>query len=79
MEVILIQDASIQAPAASISISVGSNNDPKKLQGLAHFLEHLVFMGSEKYPEQNGIMDYIKHNGGYVNAYTDRIETNFYF
>ena len=28
-------------------------SDPWKLQGLAHFLEHMLFMGTTKYPEEN--------------------------
>ena len=49
------------------------------IQGLAHFLEHMIFMGSSKYPDENGLMDFIKNHGGSTNAYTDRIETNYYF
>lgn len=31
----------------------GCMSDPWKLQGLAHFLEHMLFMGTKKYPEEN--------------------------
>ena len=31
--------------------SCGSGDDPKDLQGLAHLTEHMLFLGSEKYPE----------------------------
>ena len=34
--------------AASLCISAGSFCDPEEAQGLAHFLEHMVFMGSRK-------------------------------
>jgi nardilysin len=33
-----------------MSVNTGSKNDPIDLPGLAHFLEHMVFMGSSKYP-----------------------------
>ena len=39
--------------AAGMCVQVGSFSDPMEAQGLAHFLEHMVFMGSEKYPEEN--------------------------
>jgi len=32
-------------------VGVGSFSDPPEVQGMAHFLEHMVFMGSEKYPQ----------------------------
>ena len=41
---------SVQA-ACSLTIGVGSFSDPPEVPGLAHFLEHMVFMGSKKYPQ----------------------------
>ena len=38
-----------------MSIGVGSFSDPDDIPGLAHFLEHMVFMGSEKFPEENAL------------------------
>lgn len=46
--------------ACSLSIGVGSFSDPPDIPGLAHFLEHMVFMGSEKYPQENGFDEFIK-------------------
>lgn len=46
--------------AASLSVNVGSFSDPPDLPGLAHFLEHMVFMGSSKYPEENAFDEYLK-------------------
>ena len=43
---------------------MGSFSDPDKLQGLAHFLEHMVFMGSSKYPDENSYDEFIQKNGG---------------
>ena len=37
--------------ACGLSVGVGSFSDPPEIPGLAHFLEHMVFMGSEKYTE----------------------------
>lgn len=34
-----------------MTVGVGSFSDPPEIQGLAHFLEHMIFMGSEKYPK----------------------------
>lgn len=37
--------------ACALCVDVGSFSDPPEIPGLAHFLEHMVFMGSEKYPQ----------------------------
>ncbi|KAL3267868.1 hypothetical protein HHI36_007009 [Cryptolaemus montrouzieri] len=46
--------------AAALCVGVGSFSDPKDIPGLAHFLEHMVFMGSEKYPGENDFDSFIK-------------------
>ena len=46
--------------AASLCVSVGSFSDPSDLPGLAHFLEHMVFMGSEKYTQENAFDEFLK-------------------
>ncbi|GMY19541.1 insulin-degrading enzyme-like 1 peroxisomal [Fagus crenata] len=45
--------------AASMSVSVGSFSDPDGLEGLAHFLEHMLFYASEKYPLEDSYYNYI--------------------
>ncbi|KAK6618928.1 hypothetical protein RUM44_003309 [Polyplax serrata] len=64
--------------ACSLSIGVGSFSDPPDIPGLAHFLEHMVFMGSEKYPQENGFDEFIKKNGGSDNGSTECETTTFY-
>uniref|UniRef100_A0AAY4A776 Nardilysin n=1 Tax=Denticeps clupeoides TaxID=299321 RepID=A0AAY4A776_9TELE len=54
-------------------------SDPGDLPGLAHFLEHMVFMGSEKYPSENGFDAFLKKHGGSDNASTDCERTIFQF
>lgn len=46
--------------AAALCVNVGSFSDPDDLPGLAHFLEHMVFMGSNKYPEENAFDEFLK-------------------
>ncbi|RKP37875.1 insulin-degrading enzyme, partial [Dimargaris cristalligena] len=76
----------IQAPAddaiqssAALNVRVGDFADPPKLQGLAHYCEHLLFMGTDKYPEENEYSQYLSSHGGYSNAYTDMNHTNYHF
>ncbi|XP_032582063.1 nardilysin [Drosophila sechellia] len=65
--------------ACALLIDYGSFAEPTKYQGLAHFLEHMIFMGSEKYPKENIFDAHIKKCGGFTNANTDCEETLFYF
>ena len=46
---------------------------------MAHFLEHMLFMGSEKYPQENDFELFISTHAGMTNAFTDVDITNFQF
>lgn len=65
--------------AAALCVNIGSFSDPPDLPGLAHFLEHMVFMGSKKYPIENAFDEFLKTYGGSSNASTDYETTTFEF
>ncbi|CAB3220382.1 unnamed protein product [Arctia plantaginis] len=65
--------------ACALCVGVGSYSDPADIQGLAHFVEHMVFMGSAKYPKENEFDSFVKKKGGSDNASTDCEVTTFYF
>ena len=48
MLVVLISHPSVDKAAAALDVSIGSLADPKDAPGIAHFLEHMLFMGSNK-------------------------------
>ena len=75
----LISDPDVKVAGASINVFAGSLNEPEELPGLAHFLEHMLFMGTEKYPEENAFMDYLNSNGEETNAWTADYSTNYHF
>lgn len=56
--------------AISVFVKAGSRYENKSNKGLAHFLEHIAFKGSKKYPSQKEISEIIERYGGYINAYT---------
>ena len=58
-------------------MNVGSYNDPAHRQGMAHFLEHMIFLGSEKYPGENEFSEWVSSHGGYSNATTEYEFANF--
>lgn len=79
LRVILIKDPESTISSACMYVRVGSLKDPKEFQGLAHFLEHMLFLGSKKYPEDGTYKKFISLNGGKSNASTNKYHTQFYF
>ncbi|KAJ2731894.1 metalloprotease [Coemansia sp. Cherry 401B] len=73
------QDADATEAAAALSVNVGSLAESSDLLGMAHFLEHMLFMGSGKYPDENNYTKYIANNMGTYNAYTADFETTYFF
>lgn len=52
--------------------------DPLELPGLAHFLEHMLFYASTKYPTEDEYSKFISEHGGHTNAYTASENTNYH-
>ena len=76
---ILVSDPTTDKAAAAMDVNVGHMSDPWELPGLAHFLEHMLFLGTDKYPDENSYSQYISQHGGSNNAYTASDHTNYYF
>lgn len=74
-----IEDKSMEKSFLIVSVNVGSIAENLEFQGLAHFLEHMLFLGSKKYPEESYFDEFVSKNGGYSNAYTDTYQTVYYF
>jgi len=53
MKVLLISDSETDKSSAALDVHVGHLSDPWELPGLAHFCEHMLFLGTTKYPEEN--------------------------
>ena len=79
LEVMLASDPKMSDSAATLSVGVGSYQNPKSQQGLAHFLEHMVLQSSKKYPEVNAYKDFVMTNGGKVNGMTSSTLTVYPF
>lgn len=79
LQVLLVSDPNADMAAASLDVSVGSADDPGDRAGLAHFLEHMLFLGTEKYPEPGEYQQFIKSHGGTHNAFTAFQDTNYFF
>ncbi|KUF98905.1 MMS19 nucleotide excision repair protein [Phytophthora nicotianae] len=73
------EGAPIRRAGACLTVGVGSFAEPESLPGLAHYLEHMLFMGSEKYPDENEFESFLSAHGGYSNGATDNEVTSYTF
>ncbi len=76
IKIILISDNDINKSICCVGVGAGYLHD--EFEGTAHFLEHLLFMGNEKYPEQNDYTSYVQSCGGSFNAFTADYITMYY-
>lgn len=79
LRVTLVSDPNATSAAAAMDVNAGSFNDPDDIDGLAHFCEHMLFLGTEKYPDKSEYSNFLASHGGYDNAYTSSQHTNYYF
>ena len=77
--VLVVEDKDCTTPAAAMTVAVGQNNDPTDFPGLAHFCEHMLFMGTAKYPSEDAYSTAVSKSGGHSNAWTDLDTTTYYF
>ncbi|MDR9825951.1 insulinase family protein [Vibrio sp. FNV 38] len=79
LRVLLISDEQAQKSAAALAVNVGHFDDPADREGLAHYLEHMLFLGTEKFPIVGDFQRYISQQGGSNNAWTGTEHTCFFF
>ena len=79
LAVLLVQQANSEKSAAALTVNVGHFDDPLDRQGLAHFLEHMLFLGSKNYPNAGDYQQFINHHGGSHNAWTGTEHSSFFF
>ena len=53
---VFVHDKESKTTACSVCVGAGASHDPRDcLSGLAHFTEHMCFLGSEAYPVENEV------------------------
>ncbi len=77
IEVLFVHDEKALVSSVSLSVGCGSYEDTEP--GCAHFLEHMLFMGNEKYPDEKYYSFFVSSHNGYCNAYTAGDHTNYYY
>lgn len=79
LEAYLISDPGLDKSGAGLAVNMGSWSNPDEYPGLAHFLEHMLFLGTKKYPEEGGYQRFIDENAGMHNAFTAADKTVYMF
>ncbi|CAM4727738.1 hypothetical protein PO909_019079 [Leuciscus waleckii] len=79
LKAILISDPTTDKSSAALDVHIGSLSDPENISGLAHFCEHMLFLGTEKYPKENEYSQFLSEHAGSSNAFTSGEHTNYYF
>jgi secreted Zn-dependent insulinase-like peptidase len=79
LRVLLVSNPKFNLSSAALAVDTGSFDNPESRPGLAHYLEHIVFLGTDKFPEPDEFLQYAQANGGTNNAYTASDHTNYHF
>ncbi|CAI5653427.1 insulin-degrading enzyme isoform X2 [Oreochromis niloticus] len=79
LKAVLISDPTTDKSSAALDVHIGSLSDPPNISGLAHFCEHMLFLGTEKYPKENEYSQFLSEHAGSSNAFTSGEHTNYYF
>jgi insulysin len=77
LRVFIINDKDAETACVAMLVKIGYFQD--SVSGMAHFLEHMLFNGTTKYPDENAFSSYISKHNGYQNAYTTHDHTCYFF
>ncbi|MET1257062.1 insulinase family protein [Aliikangiella maris] len=77
LKIMLVSDPTLERSAVALAVGVGSYHENDGFWGMAHYLEHMLFLGTEKFPVPGEYSKFISKNGGSSNAYTDMEHTNY--
>lgn len=79
LKVVVVSDKKIKTAAAALVVHAGSFDEPSEHLGLAHYLEHMLFLGTKKFPQPDEFQQLVFQNGGGYNATTKNEQTSFFF
>ena len=79
LRIILISDSETVMSSAALDVHVGWMSDPDDILGLTHLCEHMLFLGTEKYPDENDFSKFVSEHGDNSDASTATQHTNYRF
>ena len=78
LRVLMVPVPGIQSVSAGVFVAVGSRYESDELGGASHFIEHMLFKGTARWPTARLLAEAIEGVGGLSNAYTDQELTVYY-
>jgi predicted Zn-dependent peptidase len=78
VRVVTEQIDTVQSVSLGIWVATGARHEEEERRGISHFLEHMLFKGTERRPTAKQIADEMDAVGGYLNAFTDKEYTCYY-
>lgn len=78
LRVLTVPMPGLESVTVTVWVKTGSRNEQKSINGISHFLEHMVFKGGKKRPGAKLISEAVDSIGGEFNAATNKDWTNFY-
>jgi len=78
VRVLAVPMPSLESATITVWVKTGSKNEEQRVNGISHFLEHMVFKGSKKYPSAKAVSETIDAMGAINNAGTSKEWTNFW-
>jgi predicted Zn-dependent peptidase len=78
LTVIFVNNPNFYLTTGMIIVHTGSINESKDINGISHFLEHLVFKGTEKFPTSKDLITILEANGINYNAFTSYEYTGYH-
>ena len=64
LQILLISDPNTDKAAAAMDVRVGYFSDPEHIPGLSHLLEHMLFLGTEKFPDEDAFDRFLSTRRG---------------
>src|SRR5512146_1366214 len=78
LKILTVPMPGLESVTVTVWVKTGSRFEEKRINGISHFLEHIVFKGSSKRPTARQISEAVDGIGGEFNAATSKDWTNFY-
>ena len=78
LRIIAVPQKNTQAVTVLVLVKTGSKYEKKEINGISHFLEHMCFKGTKKYPSPVAVAEVMDRIGGIYNAFTDQDYTGYF-
>lgn len=78
LRIITVPQKESKTAIVLILVGTGSKYETKEISGISHFLEHMLFKGTEKFKKPRDVAEFLDKIGGEFNAFTGEEYTGYY-